>query len=75
MEAHCSWLAVYPGGMKMYNDLKHNYWWACIKRNIAQFVVQCLVCQQMKAEHQRPVRSLQPLVIQNGNGSTLPWIL
>ena len=47
----------------MYNELKHNYWWAYVKRDIAQFVTQCLVCQQVKLEHQRPVRSLQPLSI------------
>ncbi|RVW46074.1 Transposon Ty3-G Gag-Pol polyprotein [Vitis vinifera] len=34
-----------------------------IKRDIAQFVAQCLVCQQVKAEHQRPAGSLQPLAI------------
>ena len=37
-EAHCSRLAVHPGGIKMYNDLKQNYWWAGMKRDIAQFV-------------------------------------
>ena len=47
----------------MYNELKHNYWWAYVKRDIAQFVTQCLVCQQVKLEHQRPVRSIQPLAI------------
>ncbi|RVW88693.1 Transposon Ty3-I Gag-Pol polyprotein [Vitis vinifera] len=34
-----------------------------MKRDIAQFVAQCLVCQQVKAEHQRPARFLQPLSI------------
>ena len=29
----------------MYKDLKHNYWWSGMKRDIAQFVAQCLVCQ------------------------------
>ncbi|RVW58539.1 Transposon Ty3-I Gag-Pol polyprotein [Vitis vinifera] len=40
-----------------------NYWWSGMKRDIAQFVAQCLVCQQVKAEHQRPVGFLQPLSI------------
>ncbi|RVW95338.1 hypothetical protein CK203_034152 [Vitis vinifera] len=34
-----------------------------MKRDIVQFVAQCLVCQQVKAEHQRPARFLQSLSI------------
>ena len=34
-----------------------------MKREIAQFVAQCLVCQQVKVEHQRPAELLQPLDI------------
>ena len=62
-EAHCSRLAIHPGGTKMYKDLRQNYWWSGMKRDIAQFVAQCLVCQQVKAEHQRPAGFLQPLSI------------
>ena len=62
-EAHYSILAVHLGGTKMYKDLKQNYWWSGMKRDIAQYVAQCLVCQQVKAEHQRPIRTLQPLAI------------
>ncbi|RVW68715.1 Transposon Tf2-2 polyprotein [Vitis vinifera] len=62
-EAHCSKFAIHPGGTKMYKDLRQNYWWSGMKRDIAQFVAQCLVCQRVKAEHQRPAGSLQPLAI------------
>ncbi|RVX04475.1 Transposon Ty3-G Gag-Pol polyprotein [Vitis vinifera] len=62
-EAHCSKFAIHPGGTKMYKDLRQNYWWSGMKHDIAQFVAQCLVCQQVKAEHQRPAGSLQPLAI------------
>ena len=62
-EAHCSRLAIHPGGTKMYKDLRQNYWWSGMKRDIAQFVAQCLVCQQVKAEHQRPAGFLQQLSI------------
>ena len=34
-EAHCSRLAVHPEGTKIYNDLKQNYLWAGMKRDIA----------------------------------------
>jgi hypothetical protein len=36
----------------MYKDLKKIFWWNGMKRDIAKFVAHCLVCQQIKAEHQ-----------------------
>ena len=38
----------------MYRDLKQLYWWNGMKNDVADFVSRCLVCQQVKAEHQRP---------------------
>ena len=37
-EAHCSKFAIHPGGMKMYKDLKQNYWLPGMKWDIARFV-------------------------------------
>ena len=34
-----------------------------MKRDIVEFVSKCLVCQQMKVEHQKPIETLQPLPI------------
>ena len=34
-----------------------------MKKDIAEFISKCLVCQQVKAEHQVPVGLLQPLSI------------
>ena len=34
-----------------------------MKKDIAQYVEQCLMCQQVKAKHQRPAGPLQPLPI------------
>ena len=34
-----------------------------MKKDIAEFVSQCLVCQQVKAEHQSPAGRMQPLFI------------
>jgi len=34
-----------------------------MKREITQYVAKCLVCQQVKAEHQRPAGLPQPLPI------------
>ena len=53
-EAHSLVFTVHPGSTKMYRSLRENYWWPGMKREIADFVVMCFVCRQMKAEHQRP---------------------
>jgi hypothetical protein len=62
-EAHHSPYTVHPGSTKMYHDLREVYWWNNMKREIAHFVEQCLTCQQVKVEHQRPSGLLQPLPI------------
>ena len=62
-EAHCSAYAMHPGRTKMYRIIKENYWWSGMKRDVAEFVLRCLVCQQVKAEHQKPSGTLQPLPI------------
>ncbi|KAL6313607.1 hypothetical protein AAG906_006976 [Vitis piasezkii] len=36
-EAHCSKFAIHPGRTKMYKDLKQNYWWLGMKRDITRF--------------------------------------
>ncbi|XP_073313522.1 uncharacterized protein [Primulina huaijiensis] len=62
-EAHKSKFSIHPGSTKMYRDLKKNFWWSGMKKDVATFVSKCLVCQQIKAEHQRPGGLLQPLEI------------
>ena len=47
----------------MYRTLKEHYWWNGMKKEIASFVSRCLTCQQVKVEHQRPVRKIQLLPI------------
>jgi hypothetical protein len=62
-EAHKTQYTVHPGSTKTYQDLKKIYWWSSMKRDIAEYVARCSTCQQVKAEHQRPVGPLQPLSI------------
>jgi hypothetical protein len=62
-EAHRSSYTIHPGSTKMYRDLRETFWWNNMKREIAQFVEQCLTCQQVKVEHQRPSGLLQSLSI------------
>ena len=37
-EFHCSRFVVHPGGTKMYQDLRHQYYWSGIKRHVGDFV-------------------------------------
>ena len=59
LEAHTTPYSLYPGTTKMYKDLKKHYWCPGMKKDIVEFVAKCLTCQQIKAEHQRPVGLLQ----------------
>nr|GFC53437.1 hypothetical protein [Tanacetum cinerariifolium] len=47
----------------MYHDLKQYFWWSGMKRDVATFVSKCLICQQVKIEHQRTSGLLQQLDI------------
>ncbi|KAL0543938.1 hypothetical protein IC582_019044 [Cucumis melo] len=62
-EAHSSPFSMHPRSTKMYQDLRCVYWWRNMKREVANFVSRCLVCQQVKAPRQRPAGLLQPLSV------------
>ena len=62
-EAHSGYFSIHPGSTKMYNDLKKMHWWNGMKRDISEFVSKCLICQQVKAEHQVPSGLLQPIMV------------
>ena len=62
-EFHCSRFSMHPGSMKMYRNLRRQYYWSKMKRHVGDFVRRCLTCQQVKAEHQKPACLLQPLEV------------
>jgi hypothetical protein len=62
-EAHDLAYSIHPGSTKMYNDLKTQYWWNGMKRDVTEYIALCDTCQRVKAEHQRLARLLQPLKI------------
>ena len=62
-EAHCGSFPMHPGSTKMYQDLKTLYWWSGMKRDVSEFVIKCMVCQKVKAEHHVPSRLLQSIKI------------
>ncbi|KAI3827879.1 hypothetical protein L1987_01967 [Smallanthus sonchifolius] len=53
-EAHKTRYSIHPGADKMYQDLRQQYWWPGMKKDIALYVAKCLTCSKVKAEHQRP---------------------
>ena len=62
-EAHSSKYTIHPRGTKMFRDLQRKYWWRGMKRDVATFVSKCLICQQVKIEHQRPGGKMQQIEI------------
>ena len=42
-EFHYSQFAMHPGGTKMYQDLRHQYYWSGMKRHLGDFVRRCLM--------------------------------
>ena len=62
-EAHCSAYAMHPGGTKMYHTIQPFYYWPGMKREIAEYVSKCAICQQVKAERMKPFGLMQPLPV------------
>ncbi|CAL8113741.1 unnamed protein product [Prunus armeniaca] len=62
-KAHSSAFAMHPGSTKIYRTLREQYWWPFMKKEIAKYVSKRLICQQVKAEWQKPLGLLQPLSI------------
>jgi len=60
-ESHRSSLSIHPTATKMDHDLKKLFWWSGLKRDVAQFVYSCLICQKSKVEHQKPAGLLTSL--------------
>jgi hypothetical protein len=52
-EAHESAYSIHPRGNKMYHNLKAAYWWYGMKRDVAEYVALCDICQRVKAKHQQ----------------------
>ncbi|CAH9146848.1 unnamed protein product [Cuscuta epithymum] len=62
-EGHNTPYSVHPGGDKLYKDLKKNFWWPGMKKEVAEFVSRCLNCQKVKAERCKPKGLVQPLEV------------
>ncbi|KAK1691823.1 hypothetical protein QYE76_008520, partial [Lolium multiflorum] len=52
-EAHDTLYSIHPRGTKMYQDLKEQFWWHGMKREIGSYIAKCDICQRVKAEHHK----------------------
>jgi hypothetical protein len=57
---HDSAVGGYSGGRATYQRIKGLYYWPGMKRQIEEWIKQCLVYQQEKHEHSTPAGLLQP---------------
>jgi hypothetical protein len=60
-QAHTSRYSIHPRSTKMYHDLRQQFWWTRIKREIARYVSECDTCRKVKADYMKPGGLLQPL--------------
>nr|GEV62472.1 reverse transcriptase domain-containing protein [Tanacetum cinerariifolium] len=52
-EARKSKYSIHPGADKMYYDLRDRYWWPGMKKDVAEYISECLTCLKVKDKHQR----------------------
>jgi hypothetical protein len=64
-EAHVSRYSIHPGSTKIYHDLRQQFWWTRITREIARYVSECDTYQKVKANYMKPGGLLQSLNILN----------
>jgi hypothetical protein len=62
-EAHTSRYSIHPGSTKMYHDLRQQFCWTRMKREVACYVSNCDTYQKVKADYMKPGGLLQPLSI------------
>jgi hypothetical protein len=62
-EAHTSRYSIHQGSIKMYHDLRQQFWWTRMKCETARYVSECDTCRKEKADYMKPGRLLQPLSI------------
>ena len=73
-EAHDSPYSIHPRNTKMYLDLKERFWWTGMKKDIAEYVAICDVCQRVKAEIKSQEDCYSFCRYPNGSGISLAWI-
>src|SRR2546430_13487838 len=61
-KAHETAYSIHPGSTKMYYDLKERFLWYGMKREVAEYVATCDICQRRSEEHTSELQSQSNLV-------------
>jgi hypothetical protein len=62
-EAHTTRYSIHPRSTRMYHDLRQQFWWTRMKREVARYVSECDTCRKVKTEYMKHGGLLQPLSI------------
>jgi hypothetical protein len=62
-EAHTSRYSIHPRCTKMYHDLRQQFWWTRMKREVAHYVSECDTYRKVKTDYMKPGGLLQQLSI------------
>jgi hypothetical protein len=62
-ECHDTPYAGHVGRTKTFHNVRKNFWWPGMARDVRRFVASCDSCQRMKPTNKHPVGLLQPLPV------------
>jgi hypothetical protein len=74
-EAHEFAYSIYPGGNKIYHDLKATYWWYDMKRDVAEYVAFVTLVSESKLSINDLLDYCSRRKCPSGSGKRLPWTL
>jgi hypothetical protein len=55
--------ARHPGYQKTITAVRCQFFWLGMKKDVSDYIAQCMECQKVKVEHRHPMSLLQPLPI------------
>jgi hypothetical protein len=62
-EAHTLRYSIHSGSIKMYHDLRQQFWWIRMKHETALYVSECDTCRKVKTDYMKSGGLLQSLSI------------
>ena len=62
-EMHDVPYAGHPGYHKTITEIRSQFFWLGMKKDVSDYITQCMECQKVKVEHRNPVGLLHPLPI------------